>query len=195
MKKKYGMPYMGSKDKILNLIEYIFGRHYDAKYFIDLFCGGGSVFHYALEKSNFKVIANDIDTYVIALFEEIIFNKSKEIKKVWYNWIDKDVFKDVITNCNNYPKWYVGFVKTIWSFGNSGKNYLFGKDIENQKKALHQALVFDDWSFMKIEKLEFRASDKIRQIDYKTNSNKRIFFMSEFKKHIGNKRFELEQLE
>ena len=33
----YGMPYMGSKSKIVHLIQYILERHYDKKYFVDLF--------------------------------------------------------------------------------------------------------------------------------------------------------------
>ena len=38
--KNYGIPYMGSKTKILSLIHYLFEREYKCKYFIDMFCGG-----------------------------------------------------------------------------------------------------------------------------------------------------------
>ena len=69
---KYGLPYMGSKSKIVDLIEYILYRHSDKKYFIDLFTGGFSVSHYVLKNSNLKVIANDYDEYVIALLQEIM---------------------------------------------------------------------------------------------------------------------------
>ena len=75
----YGIPYMGSKSKIVHLIHYILERHYDKKYFIDVFCGGFAVSHYVLLKSkNMKVLANDKNKYVVALIEKNIikrFNK------------------------------------------------------------------------------------------------------------------------
>ena len=48
------------------------------EYFIDMFCGGLSVSSYVLQRTNFNVIANDLNKYVIALYEEMIFNKHKE---------------------------------------------------------------------------------------------------------------------
>ena len=53
--KNYGIPYMGSKTKILPLIHYLFEREYKCKYFIDMFCGGLAVSHYALENSHLSL--------------------------------------------------------------------------------------------------------------------------------------------
>ena len=191
MYKHYGMPYMGSKEKILNLIQYIFDREHKKKYFIDLFCGGLCVSHYAVEKTKFNVIANDLNKYNIDLFHEIIFNKAINIKKVWYDFVDRQLFNDVRDNPHKYPNWYVGFVLTIYSFGNSQKAYLFGRDIEDGKKALHQALVFDDWSLIDYD---FIASDKVRAMDYKINNYKRILFTQEYKSYIKSKQ-QLERLQ
>jgi hypothetical protein len=47
------------------------------------------------------------------------------------------------------------YIKIIWSFGNNGKDYLFGKEIEAEKRSMHQAVVFDefdDW-FIKTFKI------------------------------------------
>lgn len=40
------------------------------------------------------------------------------------------------------------FVKLCWSFSNNGNNYLYGTNIEPTKKALHYAVVFDDWTYI-----------------------------------------------
>jgi len=82
MYKHYGMPYMGSKEKILNLIQYIFDREHKKKYFIDLFCGGLCVSHYAVEKTKFSngrqkkqenIYWNGKGDYTPTLFDEIYY--------------------------------------------------------------------------------------------------------------------------
>ena len=84
----YGMPYMGSKSKILHLIQYILERHHDKKYFIDLFCGGFAVSHYVLLHSNFKVLANDKNKYVVALIEKAINGLPEKV----YEFVDRQTF-------------------------------------------------------------------------------------------------------
>ena len=196
--KNYGIPYMGSKTKILPLIHYLFEREYKCEYFIDMFCGGLAVSHYALENSKFKVLANDYNKYVISLYEEILYNKSKNIKKVWFNWVSRDTFMKVKEKPEKFEKWYVGYVLTIWSFGNSQQAYLFGKHIEKEKEALHNALVFNNWiQLKKIDKLkDFDVAENIKNMDYKKQKNKRLLFMTSFKNFIKEKRTpELQQLE
>lgn len=175
MKKHYGIPYKGSKEKILSLIEYLFTRERDKKYFIDPFCGGFSVSAYSLEHSHFKVLANDLNHYVIALYKEMLHNKSAEIKKVWFDWISREKFTDVRDNPSKYPDWYVGYVLTIWSFGNNQRSYMFGKHIEELKRTAHEYLM---------------------ENGYKENQQKRIELVKAFKEReavLG--RFRLQQLE
>ena len=175
MKKHYGIPYMGSKEKMLKTLEYIFQRENNKEYFIDPFCGGFAVCSYILENKKFKVLANDLNDYVIALYKEILFNHSKEIKKVWFDWVNREKFFDVKNNFNKYPKWYVGYVLTIWSFGNHQQGYLFGKNREKIKEDAHNYLIKNG---------------------YKENQNKRIQLINEFKKKYKiTNRFELQQLE
>lgn len=174
-KKHYGIPYMGSKEKILDLIQYIFDRESNKKYLIDPFCGGFSVSAYALENTKFKVLANDLNEYVIDLYKEMLFNNSKEIKKVWLEWVTRERFKDVKENPEKYPKWYVGYVLTIWSFGNRQSAYLFGKDIEEIKRQAHEYLM---------------------ENGYKENPELRIKLVKDFKQQaLLEGRFELQQLQ
>ena len=173
--KHFGIPYMGSKEKILSLINYIFQREHKKKYFIDPFCGGFCVSAFALERTKFKVLANDLNEYVIDLYKEILFNGSKEISKVWFDWVPRETFKDVRDNCDKYPKWYVGYVLTIWSFGNSQSAYLFGKDIEELKRSAHEYLLANG---------------------YRENQSKRIDLVKKFKAQaLLDGRFELQQLQ
>lgn len=37
------------------------------------------------------------------------------------------------------------YIKIIWSFGNNGMGYIFGKDIEQYKKSFHQAIIFNEF--------------------------------------------------
>lgn len=173
--KHYGIPYMGSKEKILHILEYVFQREHKKKYFIDPFCGGFSVSAYVLEHKQFKVLANDLNHYVIALYKEMLYNQCREIKKVWLEWVSREKFIDVRDNPSKYPEWYVGYVLSLWSFGNAQSAYLFGKEIEGIKKAAHEYLM---------------------ENGYDGTPRTRIALVKEFKtkaKHEG--RFELEQLE
>lgn len=189
--KRYGIPYLGSKEKILPLIQYIIDREYDKKYFIDPFCGGFSVSAYIIANTEMRVLANDLNTYVIALYKEIFYNKSAELNKVLLDWISRERFFDVKKNSSNYPAWYVGLVLPTWSFGNNQEDYLFGRNIEEQKHKLHQALVFNQWDedLLWLKKLTVKLPEEY-------SASKRIAFMRIFNRAIKDKKkVKLEQLE
>ena len=59
-----GMPYMGSKRKIAHvLMKYIINQNPYAKYFYDLFGGGGAMSFMALQYPQFgKVVYNEFNT-------------------------------------------------------------------------------------------------------------------------------------
>ena len=46
-------------------------------------------------------------------------------KKVWFNWVSRDTFNKVKDNPEKFEKWYVGYVLTIWSFGNRQGLYVW----------------------------------------------------------------------
>lgn len=189
MAKYYGIPYMGSKEKILALIDHIFLMNGDKEYFIDPFCGGFCVSAYALKNTKFKVLANDPNKYVISLYKEILFNGSKEFNKVCLDWVSRKKFKDVKDNPDKYPDWYVGYVVTIWSFANGQSAYLFSKENECDKQKLHQALVFNEWH----KDLQW-LKEIMPQLPKEYSPVKRLKFMGVYKKAIKYKA-QLQQLQ
>ena len=131
---------MGSKSKICKQVISLFPK---ADNFYDLFGGGFSITH------------------------AMLLHRSKDYKQFHFNEIRNGVcemVKKAISGDYNYdrykPEWVTRedfeknketdiFKKIIWSFGNNGQSYLFGKGIEHQKKSIHMAIVyneFDDYS-------------------------------------------------
>jgi D12 class N6 adenine-specific DNA methyltransferase len=139
--KKFGIPYQGSKTKIIDSIARFFPN---ADHFYDLFGGGFSVSHYMIEnrsKSYKYFHYNEIRIGLCELIQDAINGK--------YNY---DVFKPEWISREKFFKEKDAnpYIKIIWSFGNNGEDYLFGKDIEESKRSMHQAVVFDEFDeFMK----------------------------------------------
>lgn len=134
------IPYLGSKRKSAGLIyQTIKNLNPNASLLVDLFCGGFAVGEYFL-KQGWRVIANDKNKYVVALLKKIIFEGLDE--KVKNEFVTREKFYDVINNPQKYEDWYVGYIQCIWSFGNTQKNYLYGKEVEEYKKAGHELVVF-----------------------------------------------------
>jgi site-specific DNA-adenine methylase len=133
----FGIPYMGSKSKICEQVCRLFPN---AENFYDLFGGGFSISHFMLKHrcKDFKQLHfNEIREGVCELVKDAI-NGKYNYDKFKPDWISSDEFKKRVNSDI--------FVKLIWSFGNNGKNYLFGKDIEFQKKSLHNAIVFNEFN-------------------------------------------------
>jgi site-specific DNA-adenine methylase len=150
---------MGSKRKIAKeIVKFIKDRHPNAIYFYDLFGGGGAITLEALNQG-FKVIYNEYNSSVFNLFTFII-NRVKNnesgdygfFPNEYYRFIEKDEFDSIVKSNKNDP--YSGFVKLFYSFGNDGKNYLFGKNKVEFKKSYHNLVVFNcDKSKLFIENL------------------------------------------
>ena len=135
MSKNFGLPYMGSKNRIAKeLITEIIWNEPNAETFIDLFAGGCAMTHAAILSRRFKqVIANDINA-MPKLFKDAILGKYRNEKR----WISRDEFHK-LKDTDMY-------VKSCWSFGNNGDNYLYSEHLEPYKKAYHYAKVFGDFS-------------------------------------------------
>ena len=144
---KYGIPYMGSKQKIADTIIAEIPKR---KNFYDLFCGGCSITHAALIAGKWEnYFANDIDPLMPQLFLDSLNGKYKNEKR----WISREDFFKL--------KDSDGYVKTCWSFGNKGEGYLYSREIEPWKKALHYARVFEDFSFLKEFGIETNDASRI----------------------------------
>jgi len=142
---KFGIPYMGSKDTIAASIALNFPK---ADNFYDLFGGGFSISHYML------------------------VNKSENYNKIHYNEIKKDItelVKKAINGDYSYdrfkPQWVSRenffknlddpYIRICWSFGNNQKDYIFGTDIEEYKRSMHQAVIFDEFNYIAKAVFEF----------------------------------------
>ena len=137
MKKAYGLPYMGSKNKIA---EWVLSYLPKADNFYDLFCGGCAITHCAIENRKYKnYYINDIKGEMPQGFIDCINGKYHNDKR-WISHEDFDKLKgkgDLL-------------VDLCFSFGNNWrKGYAYSKDIEPIKKALHYAIMFDDYDMMK----------------------------------------------
>ena len=132
---KYGIPYTGSKNSIAKEIVDLLPT---AEYFVDLFCGGCAITHAAMLSGKYKrFIINDFNTQVVQLFVDAVNGKFRDEKR----WISRDDF--------NSRKDSDAYIKYVWSFGNGGDSYMYGRKIEAWKKALHYARVLGDFSLLK----------------------------------------------
>ncbi len=143
------LPYMGSKRKSAHKIYTIINNSRNNKKIVDLFCGGFSISEYFLRNS-WNVRSNDLNEYVIALLD-LMINKGvdENIEEKMLKFITMEEFKIVLDNKSKYEKWYVGYVMTVWSFGNNQKNYLFGKNTEETKNKGHNLVIYKDKTALK----------------------------------------------
>ena len=131
-----GIPYMGSKRKIAPaLIHYMASSNPDKRVFVDLFGGGGAMSFAALESGFFdEVHYNEINTAIVSLLRKI---QTDGVTEEFYQWISRERFFELIEGND----WLAGLAQTCWSFGNNQKTYLYGKEIEADKKRLHDEIV------------------------------------------------------
>ena len=139
------MPYQGSKNAIAEKIVDLLPT---AENFYDLFAGGCAITHRALIENRWKnYYVNDIND-IPQLFLDSISGKYKDEKR----WISREDFmrlKDTDL-----------YVSLCWSFGNNRKNYLYSKEVEPLKKALHYTRVFNDCSLLKEMGIQSDGSQK-----------------------------------
>ena len=174
----YGLPYMGSKNKIAHIIIDLLPK---AENFYDLFCGGCSITHVAILSRKYKnIYFNDIDGDMPQLFLDAIRGKYKEEKR----WISREDFEREKKNS--------AYIRIVWSFGNKGTNYLYSKEIEPYKKAYWYAIFHNDFSLFR------KLGINIPNINAKTYKEKRLKiskWLKEQKIKGGYRQQALERLE
>lgn len=125
MRKKFGIPFQGSKNKIA---EWVVSQLPPAKHFYDVFVGGGAVSHCALMSGKWECVhfsdISDTATCVRDLFEGNIPDGSE--------WISREEF---FRRKDSEP-----WIRLIYSFGNNQCDYLYSKEIEPYKKAVHEMI-------------------------------------------------------
>ena len=127
LEQHYGVPYQGNKSRIADRIIHLLP---EGDRLVDLFGGGGAITHCAMLSDKWNsFLYNDINKMITTLFIDAINGKYHDEKRV-ITREDFESYKD------SDP-----YVKYIWSFGNNGTGYLWGKDIEEIKcTACHSLL-------------------------------------------------------
>ena len=134
MVENYGLPYTGSKSRIAHWVIDHLPR---GRVLIDAFAGGCAITHRALLSQKWQtIIANDINGKYPQLFLDAIHGRYRDEKR----WISRQDFERL--------KSKDAFVACCWSFGNDLQYYMYSKAIEPYKRALHYAIVFDDFAPM-----------------------------------------------
>jgi len=178
MPKLYGIPYMGSKTKIA--VD-ILRRLPNGKRFVDL-CGGGfAMSHAAVLSRKFETVYyNDFNPLIVELIRNALAGK--------YNYT---IFKPPFITREDFNrlKETDGYVKYIWSFGNTGKEYMFGKDVEPLKHIAHDFVVFNKWND-ELDKILPNVRSKVKASGV---HNRRMEFCGYARQM--KKRFDLQQLE
>ena len=134
MVENYGLPYTGSKSRIAH---WVIDNLPSGRVLIDAFAGGCAITHRALLSQKWQtVIANDINGKYPQLFADAMHGQYRYEKR----WISREDFERL--------KEKNAFVACCWSFGNNVRNYMYSQAIEPYKRALHYAIVFDDFAPM-----------------------------------------------
>ena len=132
---EYGLPYKGSKNKLAERIVRLLPKR---THLVDLFCGGCAVSHAALLMGKYEHIhINDINWMCPTLFIDALNGKYNDENR----WISRE---DFFRLKDTDP-----YVAVVWSFGNNLRDYLYSKEIEPLKKAIHYAMFFSDYSLGK----------------------------------------------
>ena len=130
MIKRYGVPYMGSKNDIAEQIINIVPQ---ARNFYDLFAGGCAVTHAAMLSGKFRnFIANDLQGMGVKLFIDSIAGKYANETM----WISRE---DFFSKKDTDP-----YIALCWSFGNNMQTYMYSNEIEEWKHAIHNAYILND---------------------------------------------------
>ena len=183
---KYFIPYMGCKQNIAySLMITIAQRHPKAKYFWDVFGGGGSM-SFMAQQFGLKVFYNEKNEGIYNLLNFLLHNK---IPDDWFKFVDRETFE----KHKNLNDPYSAMIKVVYSFGNNNKSYLFGKDKEEQKKIIHNLIVYNDKEALDKLNKDYNLNIKLCNSD---NLNTRyLFFLKQIRNNKKLHKTQIENLE
>ena len=183
---------MGSKNKIaIDLLREMLKVKPKAKYFFDLFGGGGSM-SFTASQIGLKTHYNELQTSLVKFIDYIFNMLEKGFKGQYglfpddfYNFIDRDEFMKLKDEDSIKGQ----FARICYSFGNNQRSYLFG-DIEETKHLAHNIVMFRCEKSLK--ELNNLLNTDIKTSNLPTWNGRRLDFMKQI---LDRKYKELEQLE
>lgn len=122
---RYGLPFMGSKNKLAKRIVNLLPS---AEHLYDLFAGGCAVSHAALLSGKWKCVHFSDITDSVVLFRDCLEGNIPDVSE----WISREEF---FRRKDSDP-----YVRIIWSFGNTQQSYIYSREIEPYKKAVHEMI-------------------------------------------------------
>ena len=133
-----GLPYKGSKNTIAEDLVKCIPR---GKKLLDACCGGGAVLMAAAMSGRWeKVVGNDLNAATIALLDAVLIHKG-QIEYEHQPVCTRDDFANSLQRIDNGDFTIQDCVnKYCASFGNDGKTYLYGADIEECKTTAEMML-------------------------------------------------------
>ena len=131
MKRNYGIPYMGSKNRIAKkIIDFL----PSGETLVDLFGGGGAITDCANESNKWEhIIYNELNELPYKCFLKALRGEYENEDR----WISRQDFIN-LKDTDEY-------VACCFSFGNNFRNYMYNEKIEPYKRAYHYAIVLDDF--------------------------------------------------
>lgn len=87
-----------------------------------------------------------------------------------YRWVSREEFHRL--------KDADPIMKIVWSFGNNGRDYLYGKDREELKKAMHYAVVFGDYSMSDALGIDLHSLDQYDTLEDRYRAYKQLYALA-----------------
>lgn len=178
MARHYGIPYMGSKQKLVDkVVPFILNRHPDTDSFYDLFGGGGSVSLYVVRKyPHLNVLYNERSKAISALMQHL-----KDGGEIPLDFVTRAEFERKYKG----DDWYAGLLQCAWTFGNNQKSYLYGLPLQDFKQALSDLVVTGRGD---IERLE-QTADDLNKKEYGKSVRTKIYlnpkrYTTPYQRHI-----------
>ena len=159
MKRNYGIPYMGSKNRIAKkVIDFL----PSGETLVDLFGGGGAITDCANESNKWDhIIYNELNELPYKCFLKALRGEYENEDR----WISRQDFIN-LKDTDEY-------VACCFSFGNNFRNYMYSKKIEQYKRAYHYAIVFDDFQPLS-ELFDKETVDMLKKsVEVETNKKQR----------------------
>ena len=157
MKRNYGIPYMGSKNRIAKkIIDFL----PSGETLVDLFGGGGAITDCASESNKWEhIIYNELNELPYKCFLKALRGEYENEDR----WISRQDFIN-LKDTDEY-------VACCFSFGNNFRNYMYNEKIEPYKRAYHYAVVLDD--FQPLSELLEKETVEMRKKMYEGEKNKK----------------------
>lgn len=121
----YGICYQGSKSKLAENIIKALPR---AEHFFDLFAGGCAVSHCALLSGKYKYVHMCDTNDSVLLFKDVLEGNIPDGSE----WISRE---DFFARKDTDP-----YVRLVWSFASNQRDYIYSREIEPYKKAVHEMI-------------------------------------------------------